>query len=99
MKTGKKLDVITNFKDYGFNKPLFLIRGDVHKSPLLKVVDDEVESRCRDSNSGSGRSVDGSRQNRIAHQTDGRCLPRYRGRSTQHGIRERGRKSQFVDGR
>ena len=46
-KRGKKLDVITNFKDYGFNKPLFLIRGDVHKSPLLKVVDDEVESRCR----------------------------------------------------
>ena len=94
-KTGKKLDVITNFKDYGFNKPLFIIRGDVHKSPLLKVVDDEVESRYRNSNSGSGRSdkLDLDKIELRIKQMEGA----FQGivADPPYGIRERGRKSQF----
>jgi tRNA (guanine10-N2)-methyltransferase len=42
-KTGEKIDVLTNFEDYGFQKPVFLIRGDVHKSPLLKGRIHQIE--------------------------------------------------------
>ena len=96
-KTGQKLDVITNFKDYGFNKPIFLIRGDVHKSPLLKVVEDEVESRCRISGSSDGGEkfapLDLEKIEKRIKQMEGA----FQGivADPPYGIRERGRKSQF----
>lgn len=96
-KTGQKLDVITNFKDYGFNKPIFLIRGDVHKSPLLKVVEDEVESRCRISGSSGGGEkfapLDLEKIEKRIKQMEGA----FQGivADPPYGIRERGRKSQF----
>ena len=54
-KTGQKLDVI----NFGTRVQQTDISdsGDVHKSPLLKVVDDEVESRCRISGSSGAAKI------------------------------------------
>jgi len=97
-KTEEKLDVITNFKDYGFNKPIFLIRGDVHKSPLLKVIDDEIESRYRSSDSsGVGGGTLGELELKKIEKRIKHMEGAFQGivADPPYGIRERGRKSQF----
>jgi len=97
-KTEEKLDVITNFKDYGFNKPIFLIRGDVHKSPLLKVIDDEIESRYRSSDSsGVGGGTLGELELKKIEKRIKHMEGTFQGivADPPYGIRERGRKSQF----
>ena len=73
-KTGEKMNVLTNFVDYGFEKPVFLIRGDVHASPLLKI-----------SNTSDERRLEGVFQAIVADPPYG---VRERGRKSQFGGRK-----------